>query len=82
MTAVVSIADAERALRDTEILANNGILEKHRKYQSLYKPNDVFWGFGLEHEFYIETGHYDMIKTSDIIMYNKPECYSREGIML
>jgi hypothetical protein len=74
--AAVSIADAERALRDAEILANNGVLEKHRKYQSLYKSNDVFWGFGLEHEFYIETGQYDMIKTSDITIYNKPERYS------
>jgi hypothetical protein len=32
-------------------------LEKHQKYKSSYKPNDIFWGLGIEHETYIETNN-------------------------
>jgi len=30
------------------------ILEKHRNYLSYYKPNDLYWGIGIEHETYLE----------------------------
>ncbi len=29
-------------------------LEKHRKYKSQYKPNDLYWGLGIERECYLE----------------------------
>ena len=30
-------------------------LEKHKKYKNSYRPNDFYWGIGVEHETYIET---------------------------
>jgi len=30
------------------------ILDKHRNYLSYYKPNDLFWGIGIENETYLE----------------------------
>ena len=35
-------------------LKDNTHLEKHEKYLSLYKSNEVFWGLGIENEFYLE----------------------------
>jgi hypothetical protein len=32
-------------------------LDKHQKYKKAYKPNDIFWGLGIEHETYIETNN-------------------------
>ena len=32
----------------------NNQLEKHEKYLNLYKSNEVFWGLGIENEFYLE----------------------------
>lgn len=29
--------------------------EKHAKYKVAYKPNDIYWGLGVEHETYLET---------------------------
>jgi hypothetical protein len=42
-------------------------LEKHKKYKAQYKPNDLYWGLGIERECYLEasasaiqpvTGHF------------------------
>jgi hypothetical protein len=30
------------------------ILDKHRNYLQYYKPNDIYWGLGIEHETYFE----------------------------
>lgn len=30
------------------------ILDKHRNYLQFYKPNDTYWGIGIEHETYFE----------------------------
>jgi len=30
------------------------ILDKHRNYLQYYKPNDTYWGLGIEHETYFE----------------------------
>ena len=32
----------------------NNHLEKHEKYLKLYKSNELFWGLGIENEFYLE----------------------------
>jgi hypothetical protein len=29
-------------------------LEKHKRYKSQYKPNDLYWGLGIERECYLE----------------------------
>ena len=33
---------------------NNTELEKHKKYNSYYKSNELFWGIGIENEVYLE----------------------------
>jgi hypothetical protein len=30
------------------------LLDKHRNYLQYYKPNDTYWGLGIEHETYFE----------------------------
>jgi hypothetical protein len=30
-------------------------LPKHEKYHKFYRPNDIFWGIGVEHETYLES---------------------------
>jgi hypothetical protein len=30
------------------------LLDKHRNYLQYYKPNDIYWGLGIEHETYFE----------------------------
>ena len=76
MSITRSIADMERAHADADALARTGILPKHGRYQVAYKKNEVFWGLGIEHEFYLETGQYDTVAIDDIILHNKPERYS------
>lgn len=43
--------DKERSTRE---LALGSHLEKHEKYLKLYKSSEVFWGLGIENEFYLE----------------------------
>ncbi len=71
-----SVYDAIQANSDANALQQYGVLDKHRKYQTQYKTNDIYWGLGLEHEFYLETGQYTTIDTTSILTHNKPERYS------
>ena len=36
--------------------------KKHKKYFSSYKPNDFFWGIGIENETYLEIPNYEKVK--------------------
>ncbi len=49
-------------------------LNKHKKYAPLYKPNDVYWGLGIECEAYIETDAETV--TGDFFKNQKQERYS------
>ena len=71
-----SQTDTMQSLADAASLVQNGILDKHRKYQGKYKEGDLFWGLGIEHEFYLETGATSRLFTTDIYQCNKPERYS------
>jgi hypothetical protein len=51
-------------------------LEKHQKYKLAYKPNDIFWGLGVEHETYLETSKLKQISLNDLKEHRKPERYS------
>ena len=33
---------------------DKNILEKHKKYVNTYKPNELYWGLGIENELYIQ----------------------------
>ena len=36
--------------------------KKHKKYFSAYKPNDLFWGIGIENETYLEVPNYAKVR--------------------
>lgn len=56
---------------------SNQNLPKHQKYKSTYKPNDFFWGLGVEHETYIESQQVTRrITESDVLSLQRPERYS------
>jgi hypothetical protein len=56
---------------------SNQNLPKHQKYKSTYKPNDFFWGLGVEHETYIESQQVTRrITESDVRSLQRPERYS------
>lgn len=51
-------------------------LEKHKKYQTLYKPNEVYWGLGIENEIYLELDKGVYVTPSVFINNHKRERYS------
>jgi hypothetical protein len=42
------------------------IIGKHDKYKTAYKPNDVYWGLGVEHETYLETSKLKKITLKEL----------------
>lgn len=51
-------------------------LEKHQKYKHSYKPNDFFWGLGVEHETYLETSKLKQITLKELKEHREAERYS------
>jgi hypothetical protein len=51
-------------------------LQKHVKYNSMYKPNILYWGLGIENELYLEFENKITFKKSDFINNHKKERYS------
>ena len=51
-------------------------LAKHKKYESAYRPGEVFWGFGIEHETYLESAIFQDVSSADLAAYRRPERYS------
>jgi hypothetical protein len=41
-------------------------LPKHKKYEKVYKPNDIYWGLGVEHETYIESSKLKQITLQEL----------------
>ncbi len=42
-------------LNNTVVIdSKNPVLEKHKKYGTMYQPNDIYWGFGIENEVYLQ----------------------------
>ena len=52
------------------------ILEKHRRYGESYKPNDFFWGMGIECESYFEMSTRIPISAEFLQKNHKAERYS------
>jgi hypothetical protein len=50
--------------------------EKHERYKAPHKPNDLYWGIGLEEEFYLELEHPLRVSTEHILQNQKQERYS------
>jgi hypothetical protein len=51
-------------------------LEKHKRYGFFYKPNDLFWGLGIERESYLEFSDLLLINGKFIKENHRPERYS------
>ena len=51
-------------------------LPKHEKYATAYKPSDLFWGLGVEHETYLESKLTFQVKREDLRTKRAPERYS------
>ena len=51
-------------------------LEKHYKYEKSYKTNDLYWGIGIENEFYLEFDDYITFEKSKFLKNHKRERYS------
>lgn len=50
-------------------------LEKHLKYKAAYKPNELYWGIGVEHETYIETSKLKQVSLMELKENRKQERY-------
>ncbi len=57
-------------------MSEQQVLEKHERYKTPHKPNDLYWGIGLEEEFYLELEHPLRVSTEHILQNQKPERYS------
>lgn len=55
---------------------NGSSLPKHKKYAAAYRPGELFWGFGVEHETYLESAVFEDINREDLAAYRRPERYS------
>jgi hypothetical protein len=51
-------------------------LEKHQKYKVSYRPNDFYWGLGVEHETYFETSKLKQISLKELKENRETERYS------
>ena len=49
--------------------------KKHKRYFSAYKPNDLFWGIGIENETYLEVPNYPKV-SGDFFKNQARERYS------
>lgn len=52
------------------------VLEKHRKYKDKYGENEIFWGFGIEIETYLQFAKPVHVATPLLKTARKPERYS------
>jgi hypothetical protein len=51
-------------------------LEKHQKYKQSYRPNDFYWGIGVEHETYFETSKLKQVSLKELKENRVAERYS------
>ncbi len=52
------------------------ILDKHKHYADDYRPGDLYWGIGIEREFYLESSAGREVTRDWILCNQKPERYS------
>ncbi len=61
---------------NTVIDSKNPVLEKHKKYGTMYQPNDIYWGFGIENEVYLQFEEQKEITMAFFLENHKRERYS------
>lgn len=58
------------------MILNNSELEKHKKYNDYYNPNELYWGIGIENEVYLEFDKQIKISKDLFLTNHKRERYS------
>ncbi len=67
----------ERKMLHNEVIDSKiPVLEKHKKYCTMYQPNDIYWGFGIENEVYLQFEKQKEITMGFFIENHKRERYS------
>lgn len=51
-------------------------LGKHRHYKDEYRPGDLYWGIGIEREFYLESTSIRQVSKDWMLRNQRPERYS------
>lgn len=70
---------AEETATTNEIvlyLPKPNVLDKHRHYGGVYKPGDLYWGIGIEREFYIQSSKSQTVDRAFLLANQRPERYS------
>ena len=52
------------------------VLGKHRHYKDEYRPGDLYWGIGIEREFYLESASVRPVDRDWMLRNQRPERYS------
>lgn len=52
------------------------VLDKHRHYGDMYRPNDLYWGIGIEREFYVQSAKTRTVNRKFLLENQRPERYS------
>lgn len=52
------------------------VLDKHKHYAEDYRPGDLFWGIGIEREFYLESSKSRQVDREWMLRNQRPERYS------
>ena len=73
---ITNEAILEKSNNQQRNLKFNNHLEKHEKYLNLYKSNELFWGLGIENEFYLECEKRPVISKDFFLNNHKRERYS------
>ena len=62
--------------RSEHYLPKPEILTKHVHYEEQYRPGELFWGIGIEREFYLESASVRPVTRDWVLRNQKPERYS------
>ena len=63
-------------INSIDYLPKPEVLDKHKHYAEDYKPGDLFWGIGIEREFYLESSKSRQVDREWMLRNQRPERYS------
>jgi len=63
-------------INSIDYLPKPELLDKHKHYADDYRPGDLFWGIGIEREFYIESSKSRCVDREWMLRNQRPERYS------
>ncbi len=63
-------------INNSNYLPKPEVLGKHRHYKDEYRPGDLYWGIGIEREFYLESSSVRPVNRDWMLRNQRPERYS------